>query len=196
MRHSKQIWTRAAVAAFLVMAALPAVSATGDSPASGSAVAGTWQHRHAKFTYYGITSLYSCSGLETNISQLLRHLGARKDAKVRAIGCPRGYDTPGRNALVELDFYSLAPSTDANGADTVQARWTPVQVTANRPYFIEHGDCELMDEIKDVLTKNFSFRDLKYRTDCVPHQVNINDFSVNAEVLKPLPATVASAKQG
>jgi hypothetical protein len=53
-----------------------------------------------------------------------------------------------------------------------------------------------MDEIKDVLTKNFSFRDLKYRTDCVPHQVNINDFSVNAEVLKPLPATVASAKQG
>jgi hypothetical protein len=50
--------------------------------------------------------------------------------------------------------------------------------------------------MKDILSKNFSLRDLNYRTDCVPHEVNLNDFSVKAEVLKPLPAAVASAAQG
>jgi hypothetical protein len=30
----------------------------------------------------------------------------------------------------------------------------------------------------------------------MPYEVNINDFSVKAEILKPLPATVASAAQG
>jgi hypothetical protein len=30
----------------------------------------------------------------------------------------------------------------------------------------------------------------------VPQQVSMDDFSVKAEILKPLPATVASAAQG
>ncbi|HEY2462898.1 MAG TPA: hypothetical protein VGI32_02475 [Steroidobacteraceae bacterium] len=196
MRRSKGFWTRAAMAAFLGMAVLPAIGATGDKSDAGPVVAGTWEHHHASFSYFGITSLYSCSGLETNISQLLRHLGARKDLTVRAIGCPHGFDTPGRDAIVELDFYSLSPSADANAANTVQARWTPVQVTANRPSFIGRGDCELIDEMKDILSKNFSLRDLNYRADCVPGQVNINDFSVKAEVLKPLAVSVANARAG
>jgi hypothetical protein len=50
--------------------------------------------------------------------------------------------------------------------------------------------------MKDILLKNFSLRDLNYRTDCLPYQVNINDFSVEAEILEPLPATVAGAAQG
>jgi hypothetical protein len=78
----------------------------------------------------------------------------------------------------------------------VQARWTPVTVTANHPNFIGRGDCELIHEMKDILSKNFSLRDLNYRTDCMPYEVNSNDFSVKAEILEPLPATVASAAQG
>jgi hypothetical protein len=104
--------------------------------------------------------------------------------------------TTRRNAIVDIDFYSLAASPDANAADTVQARWTPLEVTANRPYFIGHGDCELIDEMQDVLSKNFSLRNLKYRTNCIPHEINVNDFSVKAEILKPLPAPVASAATG
>jgi hypothetical protein len=190
MQRSKRILVSAAMTGLLALAALPVVNAAGEEPAGGQVVAGTWEHHKANFGYFGITSLYSCSGLETNIRQLLQHLGARKDLTVRAYGCPYGYDTPGRTARVDLDFYTLSPSADANAANTVQARWTPVEVSANRPNFIGRGDCELITEMKDILSKNFSLRDLNYRTDCVPHEVNLNDFSVKGEVLKP------SAAQG
>ena len=196
MRRSKRILIPAVVGGLLTLAALPVASAATDEPAGEPVVAGTWEHRHANFHYDGITSLYSCAGLESNIRALLQHLGARKDLTVRAYGCPGGYNQPGRTAIVDVDFYSLAPSADASAANNVQARWTPVTVSANHPNSIRDGDCELIHEMKDILSKNFSLRDLNYRTDCRPGEVNINDFSVKAEILKPLPATVASAAQG
>ena len=196
MQRSKRILSSAVVSGLLALATLPVASATNDEHAGGSVVAGTWEHRHASFHYDGITSLYSCAGLESNIRGLLQHMGARKDLIVRAYGCLGGFDAPGRTAIVDVDFYSLAPSADANAANSVQARWTPVTVSANHPNFIGQGDCELIHEMKDILSKNFSLRDLNYRTDCQPYQVNINDFSVEAEILEPLPATAANAAQG
>jgi hypothetical protein len=169
-----------------------AASIAGDASAK-QPIAGTWQHRQAEFTYYGITTLYSCDGLEENIRSLLVHLGARKDAKVTARGCPRGSSVPGHNAIVALDFYSLVPSADANAPDTVQARWTPLLVSPTHPNFMGHGDCELLDEMKDIITKNFSLRDVNFRTDCVPHQININDFTVKGEALRALPATAKTS---
>jgi hypothetical protein len=193
MQRNKRILISAAMSASLALSALPLVRAADASSAAGPVVAGTWEHRHAGFSYWGITTLYSCDGLEDNIRALLLHLGARKnDIKVNARGCPHGSSVPGRNAIVDVDFYSLAPSADANAANTVQARWTPVTVSPTHPYFMGHGDCELIDEMKDILSKNFSLRDLSYRTDCVPHQVNIDDFSVKAEALQALPAAVAA----
>ena len=196
MQRSKRIWTSAVVSGLLALAALPVASATNDGPAGGSVVAGTWEHRHASFHYEGITSLYSCAGLESNIRALLQHMGARNDLTVRAYGCLGGYNQPGRSAIVDVDFYSLAQNADANAANSVQAHWTPVTVSANHPNFIGYGDCELIHEMKEILSKNFSLRNLSYRTDCMPYEVNTNDFSVKAEILKPLPATVASAAQG
>jgi hypothetical protein len=196
MQRGKRILTSAVLSGLLALAALPVMSDPNDGPAGGPVVAATWEHRHANFHYDGITSLYSCSGLESNIRALLQHMGARKDLTVRAYGCLGGYDKPGRTAIVDVDFFSLAPSADANAANSVQARWTPVTVSANNPNFLGQGDCELIHEMKDILSKNFSVRDLSYRTDCMPYEVNINDFSVKAEILKPLPATVAGAAQG
>jgi hypothetical protein len=193
MQRSNAVLKFCAVIALVGLGAA-AGAAEDTHPGDGQVVAGTWEHRQANFTYYGITSLYSCSGLENNIRQLLQHLGARKDVKVNARGCPYGYDTPGHNAIVDLDFYTLAPSTDANAANTVQARWTPVVVSATQPYFMGHGDCELIDEMKDIISKNFSFRDLKYRTNCVPHEVNIDDFGIKAQTLKALPASASAAR--
>lgn len=193
MQRSKRIGTLATATALLAFIALPPVIAAEDNSASGPVVAGTWVHRHANFTYWGVTALYSCDGLEDNIRSLLVHLGARKDdVKVNARGCPRGPSVPSHNSLIELDFYSLAPSTDANAANTVQARWSPVLVNTTHPYFMGRGDCELVQELKDILSKNFSFRDLDYRTDCVAYQEDPNQFSVKAEALKVLPAAAAA----
>jgi hypothetical protein len=195
MHRSKRFLTSAAMAALFALPALPVFSAGEDTSAGGSIVAGTWEHHHATFTYWGVTARYSCDGLEDNVRALLLHLGARNDAKVNARGCPHGPSVPGRNGIVEVDFYSLTPSADANAANVVQAHWTPVAVSPTHPYFMAHGDCELVDELKDIISKNFSFRDLKYRTDCVPYQVNIDDFSIKADALKALPAPVAAARQ-
>ena len=141
MQRSARILTSAIISGICVLSALPVASATNDGPAGGSVVAGTWEHRHASFHYDGITSRYSCAGLETNIRALLQHMGARKDLTVRAYGCLGGYNAPGRTAIVEVDFYSLTPTADANAAHSVPAHWTPVTVSANHPNFIGHGDC-------------------------------------------------------
>jgi hypothetical protein len=190
MQRNKRFLTSAAITVLIALTGSGA-SFAGDASA-GEATTGTWEHHQTEFNYFGITALYSCDGLESNVHSLLLHLGARKDAKVRARGCPHGSSVPGRYAIVALDFYTLAPG-DANSADAIQAQWIPVMVSPNHPYFMGHGDCELIDEIKDIISKNFSLRDLKYRTDCVPHQINIDDFSIKAQVLKALPAVAKAS---
>src|SRR6202048_3069493 len=137
------------------------------SPSSGAAeataatppvdvVTGAWQHHKVTFSYYGITSLYTCDGLEGHVRQILLHLGARRDVKVYASGCPGPFNAPSRSAWVDAGFYTLRPAADADASDTVKARWTPLEVTARRPYFMGEGDCELIQGMKDLITKNFS----------------------------------------
>ena len=41
--------------------------------------------------------------------------------------------------------------------------------------------------MQDLLRKNFSLRDVTYTTDCVPHDITINGFSVKAHALKAVP---------
>ena len=190
MQRNRRFLISAAIAALVALTGSGA-SFAGDASA-GEPAAGTWEHHQTEFTYWGITTLYSCDGLETNIRSLLLHLGARKDAKVSARGCPHGSSVPGRNAIVALDFYSLAPS-DANSPNAVQAHWTPVAVSPTHPYFMAGGDCELVHEMKDIISKNFSLRDLNYRSDCVPHQVNIDGFGIKAQALKALPAVAKAS---
>jgi hypothetical protein len=179
---SKRIVGFSIGALFSLASALPVVAE--PAPTNAPAVKAVWQHHTAGFNYYGITALYTCDGLETNMRALLLHLGARKDAKVTAQGCPGGFDAPSRNAILETDFYTLAPADDAH--DTVPANWMPVEISPTHPSFMGRGDCELIDEMKDLILKNFSLRNVSYRADCTPHEVNINDFTVKAEALKPL----------
>jgi hypothetical protein len=175
--------------------AILALAALGVATAAPSqqTVTGVWQHHQVNFTYYGLTSLYSCDGLETNIRRLLLHMGARDDAKVSALSCPRGPSVPSRNAIVQTDFYTLAPS-DPSAPDAVPARWTPFLVNPWHPHFMGDGDCELMEQMEDLISKSFSLRDLKYRTDCVPRNINIHGFEIKAQSLKALtPPPIAGA---
>lgn len=164
-----------------------AAAETADTP-SGEIVAGTWQHHQVKFDYFGFTSLYTCSGLQDQVRQILLHIGARKDIKVTAIGCEGPIDTPSGSLGVNADFYSLAPVADTKGSGTVKARWTPLEVTPRRPGFMGQGDCELVQRMKDLITKNFSLRDIEYRTSCFPHELSMDGFAVKGQALRALPA--------
>ena len=55
------------------------------------------------------------------------------------------------------------------------------------------GDCELVREMKDLITKNFSLRNLEYRTDCFPHDVTLDEFSVKVQALRASPQMTAAA---
>jgi hypothetical protein len=181
----------------IITAALAGSLAGADTPPGPDValVAGSWQHHTVKLNYYGITSLYSCSGLEDHVKDILMHFGARKDAKVRASGCFRGPDSPSHSAWIDADFYTLAPATDSTAPDTVQAYWTSREIGPRRPYFMDDGDCELVSQMKDTISKSFALKDLTYETDCVPHQLMINGYHVKADALIAVPVPkVADAK--
>jgi hypothetical protein len=155
--------------------------------ASGDIVNGAWQHHKVTFSYFGFTSLYTCDGLEDEVRQILLHLGARKDAKVSASGCPGPVGVPSRSAWVDADFYTLAPVAAAGGSDTVKAQWTSLEVRPRRPTFLGEGACELIQEMKDLITQNFSLRDVDYRTSCFPNEVTVDGFAVKGQALRALP---------
>jgi hypothetical protein len=186
MRHANQRWMRScgAVATLGALSCWSAMScaAVETAPPPTDIVSGAWQHHQLTFSYFGFTTLYTCDGLEDQVRRILLHLGARKDVKVSAGGCPGPFNTPSRNALVTLDFYTLAPSTD--GSATVKAQWTPFELTPHRPGFMGDGDCELIQEMKDLISRNFSLRGVDYRANCVPHQVTLDGFEVKGQALR------------
>jgi hypothetical protein len=181
------------LAAALGVAAM-AGAAEAPVPAA-DIVPGTWQHHKMTINYFGITSLYSCDGLEDHVRSILLHLGARKDAKVNANGCPRGQEVPSHNAWIATDFYTLEPAASASAPDTVRAYWALRELTPQRPYFMGEGDCELVEQMKDLISKSFALRDLSYRTECVPHELTLDGFAVKGQALVPAPSLAPPANQ-
>jgi len=170
----------------LVAGAANAASAEAPVPAAAAAApvatSAKWQEQTVKFTYDGITTLYTCDGLEDKVREILLHFGARKDVKVRATGCERGSNLPGRFAWVEATYSALMPTTDSAGA--VKGEWSPLVLSPSRPMFMGAGECELVDQMRDVLSKGFTLRGVQYRASCVPHSVSPGSYAVSAEVLK------------
>jgi hypothetical protein len=163
-----------------------------DQPAD--VVTGAWQHHKVNFSYIGYTSHFTCDGLEERVQAILLHLGARKDARVVASGCPGPIGATSRTAWVDADFHTLVPVDNAGGSDTVKASWTPLEVTPKSPRFMGDGDCELVQSMKNLITQNFSLRDIEYRTDCVPHQLTMDGFAVKGQVLRTLPVKSTTVK--
>jgi hypothetical protein len=199
MRSANHAWMsfRGAVASVILVSGASVQNGAASAPAvspAGDVVAGAWQHHKVTFNYVGFTALYTCSGLEDHVRQILVHLGARKDAKVNATGCPGPIDTPSGSAWVDADFYSLAPADDAAESDLVKAHWTPLRVSPRRPQFMGAGDCELMQGMKDLITKNFTLRDVEYNTSCFPHDLSIAGFELKGQALRAVPD--ASAVKG
>ncbi|HWW21417.1 MAG TPA: hypothetical protein VNZ06_11470 [Steroidobacteraceae bacterium] len=160
-----------------------AVATESESQSPQPAV---WQTHHAQFDYFGVTSRYTCDGLETKVRQILEYLGARPDLYVVATGCPRGPESFSRTAWVRVDFSTLsAAAASGSPADAIAANWTPLKMNAQRPAFMGDGDCELVDHMRKLLTDNFSWRGkVAYRTDCPIDTTEFHDYQIQGEVLK------------
>jgi hypothetical protein len=191
MRYRNSVWILVGGAAALLWG-LACGSPSDTAP--NDVVNSQWQHHKVKFNYTGFTTLYTCDGLESHVRQILLHLGARKDINVTAAGCPGPFDTPSHTAWVDTDFYALAPAVGAGESDRVQAHWTNLAVTPVRPSFMGNGDCELIQEMKPLITENFTLRNVDYRTDCFPHEITLNGFSVTGQALRPLSPSTNGVK--
>jgi hypothetical protein len=197
MRHTNRPWVGLAGLMLIGLSCGLPLSGAAAEPAAASTtdvVSGAWQHHNVTFSYYGVTARFTCDGLEDHVRQILLHLGARKDLTVYANGCPGPINTPSNSAFVHADFYALAPAAGADGSDRVMARWTALEVTPRRPGFMGDGDCELIQGMKDIITKNFSLRDVEYRTSCFPHSISMDGFAVKGQALKALPLNPNAAK--
>jgi hypothetical protein len=172
----------------VVLLGIGALGAASAAPEAQSTVTqpAVWQLHHAQFDYYGITSRYTCDGLENKVRQILEYLGARHDVNVVATGCPRGPESFSRTAWVKVDFSTLVAASDAGTpADAVAATWAPLKLAAQRPVFMGDGDCELVDHMRKLLTDNFSWRGkLAYRTDCPIETTEFHDYQIQGELLK------------
>jgi hypothetical protein len=104
--------------------------------------------------------------------------------KVHVFGCVRVPDRPISNAFVSTDFYSLA-AAGAGVSQTVPGQWVGFAIVPRRPNWMGDGECELMDQLRGLLTKSFSMRKVDYRTSCFPHQITIADYDIKGEILKP-----------
>ncbi len=192
MRHANRPWISHGAAAAL-LAALSCGTQYGRAAvpladaSRSDLVTGEWQHHKAGFNYVGFTALYTCDGLQDQVRALLLHLGARKDIHVSATGCPGPRNAPSPSAWVDADFYTLAPMAGAAGPDTVNARWTALEVTPRRPGYMGEGACELIQGMKEFITKNFALRDIEYRTACFPHEITLDSFAVKGQALRAVP---------
>jgi hypothetical protein len=156
---------------------------------------GIWQPHEVELDYMGFTTTYSCDGLQSKLELLLRQLGARADAKVSAFGCSRGYGTPSKFARATLKFAALQPLDPASSASAPDAAsppvagvWRQLELAPYRPFGLQDGDCELMEQFRDKVLPLFVTRAQQIRTQCVPHQDTGGPFSLNMQVFAPVPA--------
>ncbi|HEX4049885.1 MAG TPA: hypothetical protein VHY19_03280 [Steroidobacteraceae bacterium] len=169
----------------LVGAAGLAACASGTAPRqSGPPFDAVWQRHQTTINYTGLTALYSCDGLEDKVRRILLYLGARPDLRVQQLACDRAFERPGHLASVHADFYTLTPAP-GGGAGTVTAQWVPVTIRPMDPYWMDYGECELVQQIKPVITGDYSARSLHYHTACVPYDITIADFDLTGEFPKP-----------
>ena len=146
----------------------------------------TWTPKELNFLYQGFTTRYSCDGLREKVRSALLILGARKkDLVVHETGCVSPNGGPELFPGVRIKMQVLTPATAAAtpAADTVAAHWKAVDLRLDRDALSESGDCELLEQIKQSIVPLFTTRNIKYSSNCVPHQLSAGGTILKADVL-------------
>jgi hypothetical protein len=182
--------------ALLGCAALPALLICGasfadESTAAAGQTSGVWQKHEYSFAYMGFTSTYSCDGLADKLKLLLIASGARQDAKAQPGACASGFGRPDKFARASLTFYTLAPGNETGSegsADTrVAGLWSPVALTDRSPRELRVGDCELVEQFRNMVLPMFTTRNLEDHTTCVPHQQSGSMINLKFESFRAVP---------
>jgi len=182
-------WKLAALTGSVLCTALLISSASfADEPSARET--DVWQKHEYSFAFLGFTSTYSCDGLADKIKVLLIAAGARQDAKSRPGACANGFGSPDKFARAELTFYTLAPGgSDPSGSNPVDGVWRSVSFADRSPRELRTGDCELVEQFRNMLLPMFTTRNVEDHTTCVPHQESGSVISLRFESFTAAPRT-------
>jgi hypothetical protein len=205
-----------ALAAFLVLAPLAVVAQAppaGSPTDSAAPVMAVWVEQNISFTYVGFTAHYSCDGLKTKVSSILKEIGARPGFKVTARACmnPRhgaewtpmvdigvAMPQPATPELLaelakEASQRELAARAGGKAAPTAEpgaefpARTRRIDFRDSPSGLVQPGDCELVEQMRDKVFVPLGAKIVENRMNCVPHQLNNGIIVLSIDVLEPVP---------
>ena len=176
------------IAQLIVITILSTPMAGAAASPATEPVSGVWQRHDYRFAYQGVTSRYSCDGLEEKLALLLKAAGARPDIKVHGT-CSSASGGPSLNSEAMLTFYTLAPTVAPGsvGAEPGLGAWQPVEFAAGRPSYVLGGDCELVEQFDRQLLPFFTIRNRSSHFNCEPHEFALGSIELRFETLAPLP---------
>jgi hypothetical protein len=168
----------------LVLALLAALPATADEP-EPEEVAANWKRHEVDLVYMGFTTRYTCSGLKSKVTLLLKHIGVRPDVKVLERGCEYGYQKVADFPHVKMIFYTAEiPAAGSHEVgEPVLGVWKPVSIKRNLPRGLDWGDCELVEQFRDRVLSKIATRNAEGDVNCIPHQLIGNRIDLKLQVL-------------
>jgi len=148
-----------------------AQAATQDA----NAVTARWQPYSFNFVFMGLSTYYSCSGLENRLEQILLQLGAKPDVQVSASGCFEGdrvskMVTASVRVAMPVEVAAAADATQSNDTTRIDAQRKIVTLNTQLSGYTGSGDCELMEEVRDRLLPEVKLKALENNLHCIPWQ--------------------------
>ncbi len=170
------------------LAGLGSVAFADSAPAPAEHQPAVWEERQYSFAFLGFTTTYSCDGLADKLKLLLLASGARPDVKATSGACANGFGRPDKFARADLTFYVLVPGTSDSKAAPVDGVWRPVELATRKPRELGLGDCELVEQFKNMVLPLLSTRKVEERTTCIPNQYSGSSIDLKFETLTAGPA--------
>jgi hypothetical protein len=164
------------------------MTAFAGDPTATDHEPGVWQKHDYSFQFLGFTTTYSCDGLASKLKVLLIAAGARTDAKSTSNGCASGYGIPDKFARARLVFYTFAPVVnEENSSAPINGVWRSVAFADRSPREVRLGDCEVVEQFRDMVLPMFTTRNVDNRMTCVPNQLSGSVINLKFEVFVGLP---------
>ena len=174
-----------------------------------------WQAVKLDISYAGITTHYSCAGIESKLETILKTLGVAPKPSVTGF-CDSGFGYPSRLSGAWLRYAVLVPGaptgsaaaigsvspsqaavTDRNreghpnpsapqGAPAmVMGEWQEVVLERNPRLGLDDGDCELLESLSHDLLPQLSVKVIEARFTCIPHELSSHSYRLRLSVFKP-----------
>lgn len=206
-----------------VLAVIASAALAHASLAQGSApqppVQAIWKEQEISFAFQSFTTFYSCDSLEGKIKRILIAVGASREMKLRTKGCFATSDiarfpnvqitltsaveaTP--EALAERDRTRSTRELAARvrgetkalqeAEEQFAAQWREVSL-ARAKLYLDPGDCELIDQIKDKIFPFLAVRVVSDEVKCAPNQMSSAQPKLVVAALFAMPKPDAPAEQ-